>query len=92
MLANSYNQPEMLIDEARIAALAVDHVSVKDLRVANNAFKAALEVLKNEGEETMYFAASRYAFTQALAAVFDAGRVQGIREERAKKKAETCGK
>ena len=87
MLCNYLNRPEKLIDEKQIAALAVGQSVVSDLRIANNAFTAALDELKKGGNETRYIAYDPYVFRWALAAVFDAGRVQGIRETRAKRRA-----
>lgn len=86
MLCNANNKPDKLIDEKQIATLSVDYQTLTDMRIARSAFAAALDTLKEEGDETSYYVVNRFSFEQALAAVFDAGRVQGIREERARRK------
>lgn len=87
MMGNLYHQPDKLIDERQIAALAVEHSTLSSIKIAAGAFAGAIETLKAQGEQTAFFVADHLTFRQALASVFEAGRVQGIREERAKRRA-----
>lgn len=87
MMGNIYHKPEKLIDERQIATLAVEHSTLSSMTTAAGAFAGAIEALKAQGEQTAFFVADHLTFRQALAAVFEAGRVQGIREERAKRRA-----
>lgn len=87
MMGNIYHQPDKLIDERQIAALAIEHSTLSSMTIAAGAFAGAIETLKAQGEKTAFFAADQWTFRQAIAAVFDAGRVQGMREERAKRRA-----
>ena len=81
MLGNVYNQPEKRIDEREIARISVEFDTVDSSYIGRRVFAAAIEALYDASEP-----ANLYTFYRAIGAVFSAGRIQGIREERAKRR------
>ena len=81
MLGNVYNQPEKRIDEREIARISVEFDTVDSSYIGRRVFAAAIEALYDASEPS-----NLYTFDRALGAVFTAGRIQGIREERAKRR------
>lgn len=73
------------IDERDVARLAASYGYPMSMGVAKRIFDAALDELNELDGPADSVRASEIRFYQALAVVFDAGRVQGIREERSKR-------
>ena len=73
------------IDERDVARLAASYGYPMSMGVAKRIFDTALEELDELDGPADCALASQVRFCRALAVVFDAGRVQGIREERSKR-------